>query len=624
MKSIRLSLIVYFLALLTVALVAVSVFTYQNTQSTVRAKVGSTRALVQARHEQRVRTLEEEVDDRMLRRAQTLASLAQSQFGSGRFEELYSAELVGASAVPMSPAFLALPPPALNVALWSEEKGMQAWFGARLAWMLFIHIQFADDVMPREGDGREAEYFQTYGERGRVLQRSRSLGDHSFELEPEVRERLSLFEWHFDSTELEPGVPLRRVTLKAPVSRFRRVMWPPRAPSPSRSMAPTGAPKPASPGGSPRHSAKGGSASKGGPSRGRPSEVEGTSPAIFIQCAIDARPRDAAKAAFIQELATDLDNLEAESQATLVTLRNRLVFLSLATFAAAVAGCCALVGLGLSPLRRLSEAVSRVSEKQMRLQVDAAQLPRELRPIVERLAQTLGLLERAFAREKQAAADISHELRTPLAALLTTVEVALRKPRAPEEYREMLADCKESCKQMSQLVERLLALARLDARVDTLRLHPVDAAVLTEQCAALVRPLAEARGLRLSVHLNGPANLAADPDKLREVVTNLLHNAIEYNRPDGSVDVRVGRENGHLCLEVRDTGIGIAPAAREHIFERFYRVDPARQAEGLHAGLGLAIVKGYVDLMGGRIVVESEEGRGSTFRVELPATAEGK
>jgi signal transduction histidine kinase len=171
---------------------------------------------------------------------------------------------------------------------------------------------------------------------------------------------------------------------------------------------------------------------------------------------------------------------------------------------------------------------------------------------------------------------------------------------------------------MSQLVERLLTLARLDAGVDTLRPQPVDLAELTEQCAALVRPLAQARNLRFTVHCAESALLCTDADKLREVITNLLHNAVEYNRPDGSVELSVRRENGCLQVEVRDTGVGIAAEAQAHIFERFYRADPARQAVGLHAGLGLAIVRGYVELMGGRISVDSAPGRGSTFRLELP------
>jgi len=262
--------------------------------------------------------------------------------------------------------------------------------------------------------------------------------------------------------------------------------------------------------------------------------------------------------------------------------------------------------------------VSQVSEKDFRLPIDQAKLPRELKPIAGRLAETLEQLKHAFDREKQASADISHELRTPVAALLTRLDITLRKQRSAEEYREVLQDCRESGQQIHHLVERLLALARLDAGADLLRPRDVDVNGLVDQCAALVRPLAEARGLHLNVHRNGPAMLHADPDKLREVLTNLLHNAIEYNKPDGTIDVKVERSNGHLEMEVSDTGIGIAPEARRHIFERFFRADPSRQADTPHAGLGLAIVKGYVDLMGGIIAVDSTVGAGSTFRVSLP------
>src|SRR5262249_39643153 len=129
----------------------------------------------------------------------------------------------------------------------------------------------------------------------------------------------------------------------------------------------------------------------------------------------------------------------------------------------------------------------------------------------------------------------------------------------------------------------------------------------------------EARGLRLSVRPQGPVSLVTDSDKLREILNNLLHNAIEYNRPEGAIDLAVERENGHVRVEVRDTGIGIPPHPRDPIFEPFYRADPSRHSEGLHAGLGLAIVKGYVDLMGGTIMVDSTLGEGSTFRLELPA-----
>jgi signal transduction histidine kinase len=198
--------------------------------------------------------------------------------------------------------------------------------------------------------------------------------------------------------------------------------------------------------------------------------------------------------------------------------------------------------------------------------------------------------------------------------------MALRRPRSADEYQEVLRDCQASARHMCRAVERLLALARLDAGADTLRLQTVDAAALAEQCMSVVRPLAEARGVHLAVHVEGEQvpQLTTDPDKFSEVLTNLLHNAIQYNRSGGDIDVRLGRLNGHFELAVSDTGRGIKPEAKARLFERFWRADPSRGADGLHAGLGLAIVKGYIDLMGGTISVESTEGEGSTFRVQLP------
>jgi signal transduction histidine kinase len=295
----------------------------------------------------------------------------------------------------------------------------------------------------------------------------------------------------------------------------------------------------------------------------------------------------------------------------------------LGTFAGTTVGGLVLVGLGLAPLRRLTDAVSRVSPKNFRLPFGPREtLPSELEPIRDRLQQTLDELRKAFEREKQASADISHELRTPVASLMTVIEVALRKPRSAEEYRQTLEDCRATARQMRHLVERIMALARLDAGSDRLRPREVDVGELVHDCAALVKPLAGERGLELRVHCPKPVTWTTDPDKLREVLVNLLHNAIQYNRPAGAIDVSAQADGRWLDVQVHDTGVGIAPEAFEHIFERFYRADASRHADDLHAGLGLSIVKGYVGLLGGTISVESRVGQGSTFRVRLPATGQ--
>jgi signal transduction histidine kinase len=277
-----------------------------------------------------------------------------------------------------------------------------------------------------------------------------------------------------------------------------------------------------------------------------------------------------------------------------------------------------LVGRGLRPVGKLSDAVSRVSERDFRLPHDGTDLSVELAPIHARLNQTLDLLRRAFSREKQAVADISHELRTPIAALMATIDVALRKPRTPEQYRETLEECRLISKQLSQLVERIMTLASLDAGNDHTQISRVDAVDLVSGCAAVIRPLAAANGITVELHVDDPIDIDTDAAKLREVLMNLLHNAIEYNRSNGRIDLTARRDNGNAVFEVSDNGIGMPAEVQDKIFERFYRADTSRHSTGVHAGLGLAIVREYVARLNGTIGVESKPGQGSTFRVTLP------
>ena len=316
---------------------------------------------------------------------------------------------------------------------------------------------------------------------------------------------------------------------------------------------------------------------------------------------------------------SEIAHVQDETRFELAQLRARLGMISVGSFVALALGGLFIVARGLSPIQKLSVAVSQVSEKDFRLPVERGELSHELAPIHARLTQTLDQLRLAFAREKEAVADISHELRTPIASLLATIDVALRKPRTPEQYRLALDECRGITRQLGQLVERIMTLANLDAgnaRTTTAR---ADAADVTESCAAVVRPIAANIGLTLTTDTEGPLELDTDPDKLREVLINLLHNAVEYNKPNGTIELTGRRENGRVVLEVRDTGIGMTPEVRARIFERFYRADASRTATGVHAGLGLAIVKEYVERLNGTIEVESEPGVGTTFRVAFPA-----
>ncbi len=339
---------------------------------------------------------------------------------------------------------------------------------------------------------------------------------------------------------------------------------------------------------------------------------------VFVHHARPLSELDARLAAAQTERDEQTARVRADTGTELARFRARLWAIGGGTFALMVVGGFLIVARGLAPVATLSDAVSRVSEKDFRLPVEVADLSRELAPIHARLTQTLTLLQRAFAREKQSVADISHELRTPIASLLATIDVALRKPRTPEQYRDTLEECRLISKQLGQLVERIMTLATLDAGTDHAHVARTDATELIAGCAAVIRPLAEAHGVSLAARAADDLAFDTDAGKLREVLMNLLHNAVEYNKPGGTIELTVRRVGNRAAFAVRDTGIVMTPEVRDRIFERFYRADASRTATGVHAGLGLAIVKEYVARLNGTIAVESEPGAGTTFRVELP------
>ena len=363
------------------------------------------------------------------------------------------------------------------------------------------------------------------------------------------------------------------------------------------------------------------------PGGGRPAAGGGAFPRsggdgqpVYVQYIRKLSDLDEQKAAIAENRDLQVRRIASETGDSQDRLRVRVAGIAALTFASLVVGAWFIIGIGLSPLRKLTAAVSRVNERDLRLVIDKSDLTVELVPIHDKLTRSLDALRIAFEREKEAVADISHELRTPVAGLLATLDVALRRPRTAEQYQTTLEECRAISRQLAHLVERVMTLAYLDADPARVTRCETDAAALAEGCAAVIRPISESQHLTLRTDIDGPTMLATDPDKLREVMINLLHNAVEYNRPGGEIELRVHPgKGGGAVVEVADTGIGIEPDVQAKIFERFYRADPSRTQTGVHAGLGLAIVKEYVNRLGGTIAVESQLGRGTTFRVTLPA-----
>ncbi len=587
MRSISRALVLYSLALFALALGAVSWLSYGAYAKSLDDQRIAQRELRRVEYEKEERVISDKFDQELLTQALVLRGQTSVQFVGRRLGAVRVTAMLGGLAADACTGPLAAILTTDRRAWYEASSSIRQSFSPAV-----LHID-EDALLGKIEDG-DTGFFQINAQWG-FTWKSHSLGENSLPFDSNLFKRAATEDHRFDDlSSVGASQSVRRVMLWAQVNRVR--FQPPRPPRERSGRLPDPPPL----------------------SRDTPPVFE-TSPLwVVIHAASETTRRDHQLAALHGRLVDDLVNVDEQSRQQLHGLWRLLAWVNGLTFLAVACLAWFLTRIGLRPLIRMSDAVAKVSERDFRLQLGPERLPKELTPIAGRLSETLDQLRLAFEREKRAAADISHELRTPVAALLTTVEVALRKPRSAEQYRATLEEVRGTGKEMSQLVERMLTLAWLDAGGGQPRAEEFDAAELAGRCAALVRPLAEARGLTLRTKANGPVKLVADPDKVREILVNLLHNAVEYNRPDGTIDVEARPDAGGVSLAVSDTGIGIPPEARRAIFERFYRADPSRESSGMHAGLGLAIVREYVERLHGKIEVESAVGVGSTFRVWLP------
>jgi signal transduction histidine kinase len=230
-------------------------------------------------------------------------------------------------------------------------------------------------------------------------------------------------------------------------------------------------------------------------------------------------------------------------------------------------------------------------------------------------------IRQAFARQRQFTADASHELRTPLALIRANAEMMLlRNDHLDDENAELVQEIIRETDHLNRMVGDLLTLARADSETLELRIAPMDFRSLVEEVHDDLQRIAEARDIEGTVSLDGPVTVQGDEVRLRQLLLILLDNALKYTDPGGQVNVSLSRVDGRARLIVQDTGIGIPPQDVQHIFDRFYRVDRAREHESGGTGLGLAIARWIVQAHHGTIKVESELGKGTKFQVELPAT----
>jgi heavy metal sensor kinase len=277
-----------------------------------------------------------------------------------------------------------------------------------------------------------------------------------------------------------------------------------------------------------------------------------------------------------------------------------------------------LVGRALRPVHDIGAAAQKIATGDLAQRIDTRDTHSELGQLAAVLNSTFGRLEAAFAQQARFTADAAHELRTPIAVMLTQVQNGLASDGLTTEQREAFEACERAANRMRRLIESLLALARLDAGAERIEAKRMDLAEVARENVALIRPLAATRQITVLADLES-APCRADATRIAQVIANLLTNAIHHHRDGGEVRVQTRTAKNAAVLIVTDNGPGIGPEHLPRIFERFYRVDKARTSAAGRTGLGLSISRAIVDAHGGTIEVASEEGKGATFTVRLPA-----
>jgi len=284
----------------------------------------------------------------------------------------------------------------------------------------------------------------------------------------------------------------------------------------------------------------------------------------------------------------------------------------------AVAGGYWLMRRSLQPVDEITKRAEGITSTNLSERLPVIRSGDELERLSMSLNRMIQRLDNAFEHINRFSADASHELRTPLTILQLELESIAQNYRMEASIGDQVGSALEETHRMSRIVESLLTLSRLDAgevKMDKLRLDFGDLAAST---AGEMKLLAEEKSISLSIEAESGVQVVGDRVRLQQVIVNLIDNSIKYTQIGGAIKVRVVREGNSAVLEVADNGLGIPARALPHVFERFYRADKARSRATGGAGLGLSIVKSVCAAHNGEIKVSSQEGHGSSFRVELP------
>jgi two-component system, OmpR family, sensor kinase len=317
---------------------------------------------------------------------------------------------------------------------------------------------------------------------------------------------------------------------------------------------------------------------------------------------------------YIVQVGTSMEAIED-------TLRRFLILLIVAmpiALAVSLAGGWFLAGRALRPVDAITLAAQRIAAGDLSQRLTMPAAPDEIGRLAGTFNNMIGRLDASFRQIRQFTSDASHELRTPLTVMKGETELVLRRPRPLEDYQSVLESNLEEIDRMTRIVEELLFLSRADMGEVKMESKPVALEALVEDIHRQATLLGQDRSIEVVLGIVMPALVQGDELRLRELLLNLVENAVKYSHPGGKIEIGLVTDGQQAIVSVSDQGIGIAPEDHRKIFDRFFRTDEARAHTKKGTGLGLAICAWIAESHKGRISVKSNVGQGSTFTVTLP------
>ena len=309
---------------------------------------------------------------------------------------------------------------------------------------------------------------------------------------------------------------------------------------------------------------------------------------------------------------------ETELNTALAGLTRTLIFGFPFIIGLAIGSGYVLLGRALRPVDRIVESAEAITLENLKQRLPVSETGDEFERLSCALNRMIERLDESFQLSTRFAADASHELRTPLTIMRGELESLVKEPTLNGDVAERIGNVLEEAERLTRIIEGLLLVSRLETGEAQMRREKIDLGAMIDEVADQMAPIADDKLLRIRRNIAQGVFIEGDEIRLKQVGVNLLDNAFKYTPEGGQIDLEVRAESSGAVFTISDTGMGISERALPHIFERFFRAEQARTSRTGGTGLGLSIVHSIVVAHGGRTLVESEEGRGATFRVELP------